>query len=82
MNIPKDLTGKPLSPGDTVEVKEIPVELLRDLPAVDQAAIRNKVGANVKITSFDVAGNAELEFSEPDNQFRTIWIAPRCLKKR
>jgi hypothetical protein len=81
MNIPVDSTGKPLSVGDTVEIREIPVELLRGLPAVDQAAIASKVGANVEIASFDEAGNAELEFSEPGNEFRTIWIAPRCLKR-
>jgi hypothetical protein len=82
MNIPVDSTGEPLSIGDTVQIREIPVELLRGLPAADQVAIASKVGANVQIESFDEAGNAELEFSEPDNEFRTIWIHPRWLKRR
>jgi hypothetical protein len=69
-------------PGDNVQIMDIPMELLRGLPYEDQTAIRNKLGTTVAIVGFDVHGNAEIEFVEAHNQFRTIWIETRCLMKR
>ena len=77
-----DRAGAHVAVGDSVEVMEIPPELLRGLPAEDQSAIKKKLGSQTQIVGFDGAGNAELEFAEPDNDFRTIWISPRCLIKR
>jgi hypothetical protein len=77
-----DCIGRDLAPGDTVEIKEIPMELVKGLPDEDQEAIRAKLGATVVIVGFDVHGNAELEFVEAQDQFRTIWVETRCLMRR
>lgn len=76
-----DVRGVPLAVGDTVEVRHIPAWLLSGLPIADQTAIRNLVGQRAPIVAFDGVGNAEIEFAEPKDAPRTIWIDPDCLLK-
>lgn len=74
-----DAQGVVLVVGDTVEVRHIPDWLLSGLPIADQTAIQNLVGQRAPIVAFDGVGNAEVEFAEPKDAPRTIWIDPDCL---
>lgn len=76
-----DIAGFPLELGDLVEVCEVPDWLLAGLLPEDQAAIRQKIGAKVEIAGFDDYGHVELEFNQPKDAPRTIWIDPQCLRK-
>jgi hypothetical protein len=77
-----DSLGKRLSVNDTVLVQRIPEELLKDLPAEDQDAINGCLGQFLTIVSFDSYGHAEIEFTDQQGNFHTIWIHTNCLLKQ
>jgi hypothetical protein len=77
-----DSIGKRLSVNDTVLVQRIPEELLKDLPVEDQDAINGCLGQFLTIVSFDSYEHAEIEFTDQQGNFHTIWIHTNCLLKQ
>jgi len=59
-----------------VVLREIPAGLLDDLPEEDQEAIREIVGKPVLLSGYDDAGRAELEFTDRNGNFHSIFVAP------
>jgi len=80
-NHPLDSSGTALRLGDEVTVKRIPESLVRGLPDSDTHAINNCLGQSFKIAGFNDQGEAEIEFTDGENEFHTIWIETSCLKK-
>jgi hypothetical protein len=82
---PIDCNGTVLNVGDSVVLLRVPDSLLQGLPGEDQSAIKSEVGSNWEVISFEDSGLVEIqcEYQSPDADvaYRTIWIAPECLKK-
>lgn len=76
-----DVSGKVLRRGDVVTVESIPESLVRGLPQSDQRAINDCLGRSFKISGFNDQGEAEIEFTEAEDEFHTIWIGTACLRK-
>ena len=80
-NHPLDVSGRVLRRGDEVTIKRIPESLVRGLPHTDQQAINDCLGKSFKISGFNDQGEAEIEFTDAEDVFHTIWIEAGCLDK-
>ena len=58
---PNDIEGAPLSPGDLVEIVDIPAWLTHDLPAEDVALLEAERNTAKRILRFDSDGYAWFE---------------------
>jgi len=61
-------------------VKMLPPGWLDDLPREDQAAITAIVGKPISFLGYDQDGRAELEFTDGQGTFHTIWLQPRFVE--
>ena len=71
-------TGNP-KPGEPVVLLEIPPGLTDGLPAEDQEAIAEAVGRPLRLNQYDEIGRAELEFTDRNGVFHTIWVGPEFI---
>jgi hypothetical protein len=69
-------------PGDTVVLRELPVGLLDGLPTEDQEAVSAIVGKPVRLTEYDDAGRAELEFTDSQGVIHFINVSPDVILHR
>lgn len=67
-----------IEPGRSVILKDVPPELLNELPVEDQVAILAAIGRPVTLVGYSF-GQAELEFTDGAGDGHTIWVEPSCL---
>ena len=72
--MPKKLKG-----GEVAVLKELPPGFINDLPPEDQAAITEIVGKPISLLGYDKDGRAELEFTDQQGIFHTIYVLPKFI---
>lgn len=58
----------------------LPDGFLNDLPASDQAAIREVVGKPVLLEAYDEDGRAELYFTDAEGMMHWIYVPARLIR--
>ena len=79
--MPIDRNGVPITLGEHVIFEKATEDLLRDLPAEDQLAIRTQVGKVLEVKGFNDQGNPELEFVDQAGVLHSIWVENSCVLK-
>ena len=76
-----DRHGKAIRKGDTVQLVDIPLELLLGLTESEQNIIRAEIGKMHLIQSANQHGKLKLEFFDARGISHTIFIRPSCVTR-